>query len=355
MGFMTKSLDEIRQKIDAIDDQILKLLNERATHSLTVKKTAGGTGALRRGREVAIVSRMVAANTGPFSDGAVRDIFESIVYNGRGIQVTLQVGYLGPAGTYSEQAAREMFGELVALVPKRSLTEVVAALERGETHIAVVPIENSSEGAVTAAHTLLRKTSKPIIAEHTMHIRHALLSKAQSTTKVKKIYGHPQALGQCRVWLETHMPNAELIACASNAQGLELAETPDSAAIAGVRNAIRYDMNVLETAINDETDNATRFIALGNDAVEATGDDKTSLVCTVHDHPGALYELLGVLNARGVSMTRLESQPDSAGRYAFFIDFVGHRDTPAVATMLDELAQKATSLQVFGSYPQEAA
>lgn len=354
MDRMTKSLDEVRRAIDAIDDEILRLLNQRAAHSLAVKKTAGGSGTLRRGREVAIVRRMVAANNGPFSDEAVRDIFESIVYNGRGIQVEVQVSYLGPAGTYSEQAARDMFGEAVGLVPKRSLAEVVAALDTGEAHVAVLPIENSSEGAVVATHALLRQTDRPIIAEHTMHIRHALLSKGTSLTKIATVYAHPQALGQCRDWLAAHIPTATLVPCESNAQGLELAKTASSAAIAGARNALSYDMNILETAINDDLNNATRFLALGQDPVGPTGADKTSLVCTVRDRPGALYELLGVLNAHQVSMTRLESQPDLTGRYAFFIDIIGHQDTPEIARMLTELATKAASLRVCGSYPQEA-
>lgn len=349
---MSDSIEDLRNEIDAIDGQLLQLLNQRATKSLEVKKTAGGKAVLRRGRETAIVRRMVADNQGPFSDEAIQNIFETIVYNGRGLQTTLRVAYLGPAGTYSEQALHAMFGEAVEPTPKRSLREAMQALGDNAADIAVLPVENSTEGAVAAAHKLLRESPWPIIAELTLNIKHALLSKGSEVAELTKIYGHPQALGQCRDWLATHVPDAELVECASNAQGLELAKTPDTAAIAGEHNAVRFELNILETSINDDTDNATRFVALARDPVPATGDDKTSVYCTVHDKPGALYELLGVLNAQSLSMTRLESQPDSGG-YGFFIDFVGHKDDATVGAALTELEAKTANCKLLGSYPRE--
>ncbi len=350
---MKKSLVDIRAELDAIDNQILELLNERAKRSLEAKQTKEGQTSLRRGREVEVVKQMVAANQGPFSDKAIRDIFEAIVYNGRGVQLELQIGYLGPIGTYSEQAALEMFGNQVNLKSKRSLAEVAQALQNGEIHVGVLPVENSSEGAVVATHKILRDITFPIIAEHTMHIQHALLSKGDRLADIKKVYGHPQALGQCREWLNTNVPNAERIACASNAEGLELAKDKTNAAIAGERNALRYDMNILETAINDDAENTTRFIAFGLDEVPASGDDKTSLMCAVHDKAGALHELLGVLHKYDVSMTRLVSQPDGKGSYAFFIDILGHKDDRDAAEALKELEDKTTILKIFGSYPRE--
>lgn len=349
-----KSLDEVRKDIDAIDDEILQLLSKRAALSLEVKKTAGGTGALRRGREKVIIERMKDNNPGPFSDEAIEDIYEAIVYNGRGLQLELTIAYLGPQGTYSEDAAKEMFGAPIDLEPKRSLKEVVRSLESGDSHVAVLPIENSSEGAVVEAHKLVRETSLPIIAEHTLNIHHALLSKGEDLSAIKAVYAHPQALGQCREWLAANMPNAELVECSSNAKGIEFAKGQDAAAIASERNAVTYGMNVLAKTINDEPNNATRFIALGKDPVPATGKDKTSLVCTVHERAGALHDLLGVLNKHNISMTRLESQPDGEGGYAFFIDFLGHKDDKAVAEAIDELEKRAASLKVFGSYPRES-
>lgn len=348
-----KSLDEIRVEIDRLDDEILRLLSMRAKQSLEVKKTPGGSGALRRGRETAIVRRIVEKNEGPFSDDAVRDIFESIVYNGRGLQLELSVAYLGPEGTYSEQAAHEMFGTAVHMLPKRSPKQALQSLEMGEVQIAVLPIENSTEGAVVGNHRLIRDVTVPIIAEHTLQIHHALLSKGTNLATIKKVYAHAQALGQCREWLEVNLPNAELVDCASNARGLELASTTDTAAIASERSAVQYDVNVLETIINDDPSNATRFIAFGHDLVPATGHDKTSLVCTVHDKAGALYELLGVLNSHGISMTRLESQSDKDGGYAFFIDFMGHKDDKYIAKALAELEKCTATLKLLGSYPAE--
>ncbi len=348
-----KSIDDLRKDIDVTDDAILALLSKRAEFSLQVKQTAGGTAPLRRGREATIINRMVGANQGPFSDDAIRNIFESIVYNGRNLQGELRVSYLGPEGTYSETAARTMFGQAAVLVPKRSLIDVIRGPEGEETAVAVLPIENSTEGGVTATHKLLLHTDLPIIAEYTLPIRHALLSKGEELAGIKTIYGHPQALGQCRDWLATHVPDAALVECASNTQGLELAKDASSAAIAGEHNSVKFDMNVLETSINDEPDNATRFVALSHDSVPMTGDDKTSIFCTVHEKSGALHDLLGVLSDHNISMTRLESQPHDGG-YGFFIDFVGHKDDEVIATALTELASKGTSLRLLGSYPRES-
>lgn len=346
-------IDRLREEIDNIDNQILELLNQRAAKSLEVKQTNAGKAPMRRAREASIIQRMTAANRGPFSDAAIQRIFETIVYNGRGLQARLKIAYLGPAGTYSEQAATEMFGEEVDLVPKRSLTEAVRALEDAKVDVTVLPIENSTEGGVAGTHKILRQITLPIVAEHTIQIRHALLSKGNDLGKITKVYGHPQALGQCSDWLATHLPKAELIECSSNAQGLELARDAHAAAIAGEHNSGRFAMNVLESGINDEPDNATRFIALAYDATPMTSSDKTSIFCTVHDKPGALYELLRVLNDHGISMTRLESLPDDNG-YGFFIDFIGHKDNPEVAKALHEFEQKASSYKHLGSYPKDA-
>ena len=349
-----KNLGKLRQEIDDIDDQLLGLLNARAEKSLQVKQLGAASAPIRRGREAEIVKRVVAANEGPFSDRAIQNIFEAVVYNGRNLQGELKVAYLGPAGTYSEQAAQAMFGEAATYVPQRSLREAVRSLVDGDTAVAVLPWENSTEGGVTASHKLLIESELPIIAEYTLSISHALLSKGEKLSDIQTVYGHPQALGQCRDWLATHAPQAKLVECASNAQGLERATGPRDAAVAGEPAAVRYDMNVLASHINDEDGNATRFIALAHDSVPSTGDDKTSVFCTVHDKPGALYELLGVLEARDISMTRLESQPH-AGDYGFFIDFVGHQDDEPVAAALAELTAQAAQLKVLGSYPKELA
>ncbi len=350
---MNDSLDDIRKDIDAIDDEILALLSKRAQKSLEVKKTNGGGAPLRRDREATIVKRMVAANQGPFDDVAVQNIFESIVYNGRNLQGELKVSYLGPEGTYSEQASRSMFGESAVYVAKRTPRQVIDAVLADESNVAVLPIENSTEGAVVGNHKLLHDIELPIIAEYTLSVHHALVGKTTKLADIKTVYGHPQALGQCREWLETYLPNAELVECASNARGLELVRSAHEAAIASERGATQHDLNIIETNINDNPDNKTRFVAFARDEVAATGDDKTSIFCTVHEKSGALHDLLGVLSSRGITMTRLQSQP-FRGNYGFFIDFVGHKDDPEIAAALNELEAKALSFKLLGSYPRES-
>ncbi len=348
-------INQLRHDIDSIDDQILELLSQRAQKSLEVKKSAMASAPMRRSREAQIVKRMVAANQGPFSNRAIQHIFETIVYNGRGLQTALRVGYLGPQGTYSEQAATEMFGQAVELVAKRSILEASQALDQQVVDVVVLPLENSTEGGVNATHRILQVTSMPIIAEHTLRIQHALLGKAESLAHVNTVYGHPQALGQCREWLETHVPKAKLVQCESNAIGLEKAQADKhGAAIAYAANSVRFGLNVLECPINDEPDNTTRFVALAPDPVPSTGDDKTSLFCTVHDKAGALHELLGVFASHNISMTRLESQPFQ-GDYGFFIDFAGHQDDADITLALDELRAKAAAIKVLGSYPREVS
>lgn len=349
-----KDLDKLREEIDGIDDELLRLLNKRAEKSLQVKRLGAAKAPIRRGREAEIIKRIVVANEGPFSDAAIQNIFESIVYNGRNLQGELKVAYLGPAGTYSEQAARAMFGEAADYVPERSLREVERSLANGNVAVAVLPWENSTEGGVVASHKLLVESTKHIIAEYTQDVQHALLGKGDNVSQIKTVYGHPQALAQCRDWLATHLPEANLVECASNAQGLERVVSTEEAAVASAANASKHEMNVLATHINDEDGNSTRFIALADDPTPPTGDDKTSIFCTVTEKPGALYELLGVLDAHDITMTRLESQPYGTG-YGFFIDFVGHQDDETVAAALKELAQKATKLKVLGSYPKELA
>lgn len=349
-----KDLQKLRTEIDDIDDKLLKLLNERADKSLKVKQLNAAKTPIRRGREAEIIKRMAKQNAGPFSDEAIQNIFESIVYNGRNLQGELKVAYLGPEGTYSEQAARAMFGEAAHYVSERSLREVERSLASGNVAVAVLPWENSTEGGVAASHKILIQSAQHIIAEYTQTVQHALLGAAEDLSGVRTVYGHPQALAQCRDWLATHLPDAQLVECASNAQGLERVRSSQEAAVASAINAPKHDMNVLAAHINDEEGNATRFIALARDPVPVTGDDKTSIFCTVQEKPGALYELLGVLDAHDITMTRLESQPHDKG-YGFFIDFVGHRDDKPVAAALKELARLTTKLKVLGSYPKELA
>ncbi len=347
-------LNDIRTEIDKIDDQILALLNERLGYSLAVKKTKQGSSAIRPEREQQIVKRLVTKNTGPLTEEAIGSIFASVINQFRNIQLAgkLKVGYLGPKGTYSQEAVERLFGEDISLESEQTLPAVFRSVEAGTIQIAVIPIENSSEGAVREAHKLLLDTNAKIVSEITLPVVHCLLSKQSELAEIQTIYAHPQSFGQCRAWLATHLPKAKQISVDSNAAAAEMAsKEPSTSAIASNKTAEIYDINIVEKGINDQPDNQTRFIAIGKFETQPTGDDKTSLVCVIKDKPGALHELLGVLAGNDISMTRLESQPYKAGQYAFYIDFIGHTKDAKVARAVDDMSRHTQICKVLGSYP----
>jgi chorismate mutase / prephenate dehydratase len=350
-------IDDIRKKIDELDDNTLKLLNERAKLALQIKKTTDGQASIRPEREIEIVRRMEEINKGPLTAEAVRSIFTQIIASFRDqlqLDRPISVAYLGPKGSYSQEAAQKLFGSTIDLHNEETIAEVFRAVQAGTTKLAVVPIENSSEGAVRETHSLLLKTDVNIVSEISVPIVHCLLSKNGSISAIKRVYAHPQALGQCRTWLATHLPNAVLVPQKSNSSAAQLAaSTKEGAAIASKSAADIYGLHIIDTAINDQPDNQTRFIALGNYKTKPTGNDKTSMICVAKDKPGALYELLGVLAEYKISMTRLESQPYEQGQYAFYIDFLGHKEDLAVGRALKKIDEMTKICKVLGSYPKE--
>ena len=350
-------IEDIRRKINEADGQLLALLNERAKLALQIKNTSSGKAPIRPEREIEIIRRLSKDNLGPMTDEAVRSIFTQIISSFRDqlqLDRPLSVGYLGPEGTYSEEAAKKLFGDTVDLRPEATITSVFRDVQAGTTQLAVVPIENSSEGAVRETHSLLLKTDVRIVSEISVPIVHCLLSKNKDFSGIKRVYAHPQALGQCRNWLAEHLPNAFLVPQKSNASAAQMAAgTKEGAAIAAKKTAEIYGLNILETAINDQPNNSTRFLALANLTTKPTGHDKTSMICVTKDKPGALYELLGVLAEHEISMTRLESQPYEQGQYAFYIDFAGHRDDGPVGQALAKIDGLAKICKVLGSYPRE--
>lgn len=350
-------MDDIRKNIDGIDDEILELLNKRAKWALKIKKTDLGKTPIRPERENSIVREMAEKNKGPLPNAALRQIFTQIIASFRDslqLDKPISVSYLGPAGTYSEEAATRLFGSTVDLHPEESIKEVIRDVENGSTNLAVVAIENSSEGAVQETHRLLQDTNAKIVAEISLPIIHCLLSKSKNLSDIKTVYAHPQALGQCRNWLGLHLPNAERISCASNSAAAELAAKQGrSAAIASPKAGELYGLDILEKGINDQPGNVTRFVALGNLETRPTGHDKTSMVIVLNDKPGALHEILGILADKDISMTRLESQPYKRGQYAFYIDFVGHVKEEGVAEVVAKVDGATRSCLVLGSYPME--
>ena len=347
------TLNEIRKRIDKLDEGILTLLKERANIALEVKQAKKDGFIYKPGREAEIMSRVCKLNDSQLPNTAVVSIFKEIVGACRNLEQSLKVAYLGPEGTYSHEAAVKLFGSTSEFIPEISLHEATRAVEGGTADVALLPFENSSEGGVTETHKLLLDTRLHIIAEYTMQISHELLSHAASLSDIRTVHAHPQALGQCREWLQHHLPQATLVNEVSNSQAAALAaKESQSAAIAGKQAAEIYQLPIVVSGINDIPDNTTRFIALSKLEAEPTGHDKTSVVCTVKDKPGALHELLGIFAAHNVSLTRLESQPHPDHHYAFYIDFTGHVREPEIAATIAELMDAAKSCKVLGSYPE---
>lgn len=345
-------IDNIRLKIDKIDDEILDLITVRSDLAMQMKLAKGDAPIYSPTREVQILRRMQANNKSHFAAAAVQAIFSEIIGASRNLERRLKISYLGPEGTYSHEAAQAMFGSTSDFVPQLTLSEVIKLAETESTDSALLPIENSSEGAVIQTHRLLLTTPLQIIGEFTLKIQHCLLSKATSFEDITSVHAHPQALGQCREWLQINLPKAHLVSETSNSYAAQVAvNNQHSAAIASQRAATFANIPVLVKGINDFANNKTRFIALSNFSPTPTKHDKTSIICSVGDKVGALYDLLAVFAKYKISLTRLESQPQPDHVYAFYIDFEGHRDTPEIARALLDLAREAKTCKVLGSYP----
>ena len=343
-----------RAAIDALDREILASLNARAKHAQAIGKLKDGTSAYRPEREAQVLMSVAAANTGPLSDDAVTRLFRQIMSACLALEQKLKVAYLGPAGTFSHAAVAKHFGAFVDATPLATIDEIFRAVEGGLVDHAVVPVENSTEGAVGRTLDLMCQTNLSVCGEIKLRIQQNLLSRENSLAGVTRIYSHAQSLAQCVHWLATHMPSASRVAVSSNAEAARLAAAePGSAAIAGENAASIYGLSILAPHIEDEPNNTTRFWVLGRQSVGASGRDATSLVMSCSNRPGAVYQLLEPLARHGVSMTRFESRPARTGlwEYLFFVDMVGHRDDPTVAAAIVELAARAPFLKLLGSYP----
>ncbi|MDH4181177.1 MAG: prephenate dehydratase [Betaproteobacteria bacterium] len=345
-----------RAAIDRIDDAILAALAERARHAQAIGHLKAGAGgrAWRPEREAQVIDRLVAANPGPLSSEHVAGIFRQVMAACMSLEQKLRVSYLGPPGTFSHAAVARQFGEFVDAVPCASIDEVFRAAEAGRVDYAVVPVENSTEGAVGRTLDLMCATDLAICGEVKLRIGQNLMSRAAALADVSKVYSHAQSLAQCVQWLARHLPGAARVAVASNAEAARMAsEEAGAAAIAGELAAKLYDLPILAPHIEDEPNNTTRFWVLGRQEVAPSGRDETSLVMSAPNRPGAVHHLLEPLARHGVSMTRFESRPARTGlwEYLFFVDLAGHRTDPPVAAALAELAQRAPFLKLLGSYP----
>lgn len=355
-----KALENIRQQIDDIDQQVQHLLNQRTALAQEVAriKIENGENAdfYRPDREAMVLRSVMERNEGPLSAQEMARLFREIMSACLAAEKRLEVAYLGPEGSFTQAAAQKHFGGSVDLHPMSTIADVFHAVETGHACYGVVPVENSTEGMVS--HTLDRFIASPlkINGEVTLRIHHYLLGKESNLKNIQTVYAHPQALAQCRQWLTEELPDAELVPLNSNAEAAKkVAANPEGcAAIAANRAAEIYGLSLLASNIEDEVDNTTRFLVIGNQDVGPSGSDKTALLVSTKNKPGALQMLLTPLADSGISMTRIESRPSRKGiwEYVFFIDIEGHIGEPAVAEALARLEQESSMFRILGSYPK---
>ena len=351
---MAVSLASIRQKIDALDTKLVELLSARAKLAQQAWHAKGNASAYKPEREAQVLRRVRELNKGPLSAAALTRLFTEIMSACRALEEQMAVAYLGPEGTFSQEAVVKHFSAATGGRPLNSIDDVFRAVESGESAYGVVPVENSTEGAVGRTLDLLLNTSARICGEVNLPVRQNLMSNAASRTAIRTVYSHTQSLAQCQGWLSRHLPNAERVAVVSNAEAARMAAKDKRAAAIASRTAAElYGLKLLARNIEDDPKNTTRFAVIGADDASPSGRDKTSLILSTRNVPGAIHDLLSPLAKHGVSMTRLESRPARTGRweYVFYIDIEGHRAEAHVAKALAALEGKAAMLKLLGSYP----
>ncbi|MBI3376468.1 MAG: prephenate dehydratase [Betaproteobacteria bacterium] len=354
---MTDRISRLRVRIDRIDDELLALVNRRAQLAREIGALKHRAPAYRPEREAVILRRIARANPGPLGRSGVGAIFRELISACRGLEQTSRVAYLGPQGTFSEMAVLRQFGHAVEAVPCASIEEVFRATETGECQFAVVPVENSTDGAVARSLDLLLATPQKICAEIVLRVHQNAMCGKTLLKSVRKVYSHAQSLAQCNGWLARNLPFAERVPVSSNAEAARRAATEAGACAIGPDIAAqRYGLKIVASSIEDIANNRTRFMVLGDVEPSPSGRDATSIVMSAPNRPGAVHALLTPLARHGVSMSRLESRPTRVGQweYYFFADLIGHRSDPPVAKALAALRKIAPFLKVLGSYPVSA-
>lgn len=354
---MADDIQKHREGIDAIDREMVRLLNERAKHAQQIGHLKGGTAVYRPEREAQVLANAAKAGTGPLPEAAIRAVFTEVMSACRALEAPMRVSFLGPSGTFSEMAVLQHFGHSIEGEPCPTIDAAFRAAETGATQFAVVPIENSTEGAIPRTLDLLMQTPLTICGEVVVRVHQNFMSNTTDRAAIGKVYSHQQSLAQTHGWLSHHLPHAERVAVSSNAEAARLAAgEPGTAAIGPAIAAERYGLTIHATNIEDDPHNRTRFVVLGRQSCGPSGNDRTSLVLSAQNKPGAVHSLLTPLRDNGVSMTHIESRPARTGQweYFFYIDLVGHRDDANVARALTVLAAEAPFIKIFGSYPAAA-
>jgi len=352
-------LIQIRERIDAIDGELLRLISERAACARDVAKVKDEKSPdrhyYRPEREAEILRRIKEQNQGPLDDEEVARLFREIMSACLALEKPLAVAYLGPQGTFTQAAVLKHFGHSVQTQPFGTIGDIFREVEAGSCDFGVVPVENSTEGVVNHTLDMFMRSALRIAGEVTLRIHHHLATRATEIGAVRRVYSHQQSLAQCRGWLDRHLPHAERIAVGSNAEAAKHASRGgDSAAIAGEAAAELYDLRVLAQRIEDEPGNTTRFLVIGPEDAPPSARDKTSLLLSCRNEAGGLHRLLSPFAEQGISMTRIESRPSRQGvwDYVFFVDICGHREDPRVGAAIDAMKRAANLCKVLGSYPE---
>ena len=352
-------LQDIRERIDKIDQKIHTLINERACCAQQIAniKQQNGTGAdcYRPEREAEILRGILSRNKGPLNDEEVARLFREIMSACLALQEPLTVAFLGPEGTFTQAAAHKHFGHAISTTALNAIDEVFRDVESEASQYGVVPIENSTEGIVNHTLDMFMQSPLMICGEVELRIHHHLLGRGSELNQITRVFSHQQSLAQCREWLDANLPMAQRLMVSSNAEAAHQACLyDDAAAIAGETAAEIHHLNVLKKNIEDQPDNTTRFLIIGRHSIAPSGDDKTSVLVSAANKSGSLYRLLEPLARHGVSMTRIESRPSHCvnWEYVFFLDMLGHKDDNNLQAALKALADAAELMKVLGSYPR---
>ncbi len=358
-----EKLQQLRDQIDQIDDQLLDLFNRRAACAVTVaevKRDAienpeDSIDFFRPDREAQVIQRIKSGNQGPLSDDEVGRLVREVMSACLALEQPLKIAYLGPEGTFTQTAALKHFGHSVSTVPMSSIPDVFSSVESGHADYGLVPVENSTEGVISHTLDMFIDSDLKVCGEVEIRIHHHLANRSQDVSKIRHIYSHQQSFAQCRHWLDQNFPAIERIPVSSNAEAARVASQDETvAAICGLPAVEIFDLQICFESIEDLSDNTTRFVIIGNQDVAPSGDDKTSLLISTKNYPGALLGLLQPLADNKISMNKIESRPapDRKWEYIFFIDIDGHQQSANVSQALDELKQQAALFKVLGSYPR---
>jgi chorismate mutase/prephenate dehydratase len=349
------SLDKLRKKIDSLDSKLIKLLNLRAKATKEIGKIKIDTGKsiYNPEREMDVLRKVTSSNNGPLKNRAVEAIYREIMSAGLSLEKVLKIAYMGPQASFSNLAALKRFGSQMNYIPCGGIAEVFSEVERQAADYGVIPVENSIEGAITHTLDMLVDSDLKICSQVNLDVSHNLLANC-AKNKIRKVYSNPQVFGQCRIWLQKNLPNVELIDVSSTTRAVQIAKKEkNSAAIASLLASKVYGLKVVTADIQDSLHNITRFLVVGKNVAKKTGHDKTSLLFSIKDKVGALYEMLLPFRKFGVNLTKIESRPSKkkAWEYYFFVDICGHKDDLKIQKALNELERKCNYLKILGSYP----